>query len=88
MFVKALRLFKILFINISAASISTTGIHQIGSGVEIQVSMPRPLPSSFTRSKLPGSTSAMTGARLLCLLFSHVTDLQGDFTWQIQRNIT
>jgi predicted ferric reductase len=43
MFVKALRLFKILFINVSAASVSTASIHQIGNGVEIQVSMPRPL---------------------------------------------
>ncbi|GKU06777.1 unnamed protein product [Fusarium langsethiae] len=42
-FVKALRLLKILFINISAASISTASIQQIGNGIEIQVSMPRPL---------------------------------------------
>lgn len=41
--VKLIRLFKMLLTNISTDSISTANIHQIGHGVEIQVSMPRPL---------------------------------------------
>lgn len=40
---KIIGFLKILFINISARSISTACIQQIGHGVEIQVSMPRPL---------------------------------------------